>query len=75
MYYKVATTMIASGTILALAPTASDFIQGWQMAEAISGQAVADPSGFFRQPLEESYRVGAWILGSAMIGLGITRGW
>jgi hypothetical protein len=70
-----AIVLIVCGTFLALAPSVSNFIQGWQVAEAISGRPLVNTTGFFRQPLEESYSVGAWLLGRAMVGLGIIRGW
>jgi hypothetical protein len=70
-----AIVLIVCGTFLALAPSASDFIQGLKVAEALSGRSHANPSGFYRQPLEESYRIGTWLLGGSMVGLGLIRGW
>jgi hypothetical protein len=70
-----AIVLIVCGTLLALAPSASDFIQGLQVAEALSGHSPANPSGFYRQPLEESYRIGTWLLGGSMVGLGLIGGW
>jgi hypothetical protein len=74
MRNNIAIVLILCGTVLALAPSASDFLQGWQMAQALSEPASATASGFFRQPLEETYRIGTWILGGTMVGLGILFG-
>jgi hypothetical protein len=71
----LAIVLIVCGTFLALAPSASDFIQGLEVAKALSGRSPAHPSGFYRQPLEESYRIGTWLLGGSMVGLGLIRGW
>ena len=70
-----AIALIVCGTLLALAPVASDFIQGLEVAEALSGRSPAQPSGFYRQSLEESYRIGTWLLGGSMASLGLIRGW
>jgi hypothetical protein len=70
-----AIALIVCGTILALAPVVSDFIQGLAVAEAMSGRSPREPSGFYRQPLEESYRIGTWLLGGSMAGLGLISGW
>jgi hypothetical protein len=74
MRNHIAIVLILCGTVLALAPSASDYLQGWQMAQAMSEPASATASGFFRQPLEETYRIGTWILGGTMVGLGILFG-
>jgi hypothetical protein len=68
-----AIALIVCGTLLALAPIASDLIQGLEIAEALSARSPVHPSGFYRQPLEESYRIATWLLGGSMIGLGLIR--
>jgi hypothetical protein len=75
MRKSLAIVLIVCGTFLALAPSASEFIQGLEVAKALSGRSPAHPSGFYRQPLEECYRLGTWLLGGSMVGLGIIRGW
>ena len=67
--------LIVCGTFLAAAPVASDFLQGQQIAQSIADQTALQGTTYFRQPLEESYRVATWILGVALIGLGIIKGW
>jgi hypothetical protein len=74
MRNNVAIALIICGTVLSLAPSASDLLQGWQMAQALSEPASATASRFFPQPLEETYRIGTWILGGTMVGLGIIFG-
>jgi hypothetical protein len=71
----IAIALIVCGTLLALAPILSDCIQGLEIAKALSGRWPIYPSGFYRQPLEESYRIATWLLGGSMIGLGFTSGW
>jgi hypothetical protein len=74
MRNNTAIALILCGTVLALAPSASEIIQGWQMAQALSEPMSATASAFFRQPLEETYRIGTWILGGSMVGLGVIFG-
>jgi hypothetical protein len=62
--------LIVCGTFLALASSAFDFIQDLEVAEALSKRSPA-PSGFYRQPLEESYRIATWLLGGSMVGLAL----
>ena len=67
--------LIVCGTLLALAPIASDIVQAQQLAEFASQRPDFNGPAFFRQPLDENYRLGSWVLGIAMISLGIIRGW
>jgi hypothetical protein len=67
----VAIVLIVCGTLLASAPAVSDFLQAREVAQQLSDKAATAQRTFFRQPLEEGYRVGSWILGGAMISLGI----
>jgi hypothetical protein len=73
MRHFVATILIVCGTLLALAPFVSDTLQGWRIADALAGRIADTPFGFFRQPLDETYRLGTWIVGGAMIAVGIVR--
>jgi hypothetical protein len=75
MHKCTAIALIVCGTLLVLAPIGSDFIQGLEIAEALSGRSPVHLSGFYRQPLEESYRIATWLLGGSMVALGLTRGW
>jgi len=75
MRHLIALVLIVCGTVLAMAPVASEFVQREQIAEIASRQDQAGPIKFVPQPLEETYRVGGWILGAAMIGLGIIGVW
>jgi hypothetical protein len=70
----VAIILIVCGTLLASAPIVSDFAQAIVVRQALAESQAPGAPHFFRQPLEESYRLGCWILGAAMIGLGIIRG-
>jgi len=71
----VAVILIVCGTLLASAPFVSDFAQTVVIKQALAEPpATGVPAHFFRQPLEESYRLGCWILGGAMISLGIIGG-
>ena len=74
MRNNIAIVLVLCGTILALAPEVSDFMQGWRMAQAMSEPVSATASGFFRQPLEQSYRIGTWNLGGTLVGFGIVFG-
>jgi hypothetical protein len=74
MRHFVAVTLIACGTLLASAPIGSDFAQALIVRETLAESPAAGGLHFFRQPLEESYRLGCWILGGTMIGLGIIGG-
>jgi hypothetical protein len=67
--------LILCGTLLALAPIGSDFVQGRQIAEFVSQDVDLSGKPFFRQPLDENYRLASWVLGIAMISLGIIKGW
>jgi hypothetical protein len=71
----VAIVLIVCGTLLAMAPAASNFLQGQEIAEYLARQHTVGPLRFVPQPLEEAYRLGAWILGAGMIGLGIIGAW
>ncbi len=75
MRHFVALGLIVCGTLLALAPVASEFLQRDAIAEMAAQQVQIAPMKFVAQPLEESYRLGAWVLGAAMIGLGIIGSW
>ena len=46
MRKNAAIALIVCGTLLVLALVASDFIQGLEVAEALSGRSPAHPSGF-----------------------------
>jgi hypothetical protein len=70
----VAIVLIVCGTVLAAAPIVSDVVQATQVSEYLTKLGSAAGRQFFRQPLEESYRLGCWILGGAMISLGIIGG-
>jgi hypothetical protein len=67
----VAILLIVCGTLLAIAPIVSDFAQAVVISQALGEPRVPGTPFFFRQPLEESYRLGCWILGGTMISLGI----
>jgi hypothetical protein len=69
-----AIALIFCGTILTLAPTASDLVQGFTVAKALSARPPGHPFAFYRQPLEESYRVGTWLLGGSMVVFGLAVG-
>jgi hypothetical protein len=73
MRHFVTTSLIVCGTLLALAPFVSDTLQGWRIADALAGRVADSPFGFFRQPLDELYLVGAWVIGGAMITVGIVQ--
>lgn len=75
MRHYVATVLIFCGTVLALAPTASDYLQERELAQLESRQELVGSHTFIRQPLGEEYRIGAWLLGGGMICLGILGGW
>jgi hypothetical protein len=74
MRAHVAIILIVCGTLLASAPVVSDFAQAVVIRQALAEPQASGPRHFFKQPLEESYRLGCWILGGAMIGLGIIGG-
>jgi hypothetical protein len=73
MRHYIAPSLIVCGSLLALAPFVSDTLQGWRIADALAGRIADNPFGFFRQPLDETYLLGTWIIGGAMITVGIVR--
>ena len=74
MRYLIAIVLIVCGTLLAMAPTASEYLQGEQISQMLAERADSVGTPFFRQPLDEEYRVGGWLLGGAMICLGAMQG-
>jgi hypothetical protein len=72
MRFYVAVVLVLCGTLMAIAPIASDFIQNQQIAELVSHGAEWT---YVRPPLKDDFCVASWIMGGAMIGLGIIRGW
>ena len=71
----LAIVLIVCGTLLALAPSASNYLQGREMSEYLAQREDVRGVLFFRQPMGDEYRLGAWILGGVMIGLGALAGW
>ena len=72
MRIYVATVLVLCGTLMAIAPIASDFIQNQQIVDLVSNGGVWT---YVRPPLKDDFCVASWVLGGAMIGLGIIRGW
>jgi len=70
----VAVSLIVCGTLLSLTPSVSEYLQGQQVAQFLSEHQDGAAWTFFRQPLDEEYRLAGWILGGTMIGLGILGG-
>jgi hypothetical protein len=70
----VAVGLIVCGTILALAPAASDYLQSRQIGEYLAAPSQPGAAKFMRQPVPEAFMVAGWILGGAMISLGIFGG-
>jgi hypothetical protein len=68
----VAIALVICGTLLAVAPAASVFLQEREIAQAVSQRGVTP---YVPQPLGEEYCLGSWMLGGAMIGFGIIGGW
>ncbi len=75
MRRQIALGLIICGTLLALAPVLSDFVQGLQMAQALGHDIAATDSTFLRQPLDGSFQVASWLMGGAMVTLGAVGGW
>ena len=72
MRIYVAVVLVVCGTLLAVAPIASDFIQNQQIVGLMSN---GGEWTYVSPPLNENFCVASWLMGGAMIGLGIISGW
>lgn len=74
MRSSVALGLIVCGTIFALAPSISDYLHGYQVAQFLTDRTIQSGITKIHTPFGETYRASAWVLGAAMIGLGSFAG-
>jgi hypothetical protein len=74
MRSSLAVTLVVCGTIFALVPVASDYFHGYQVSQFLTDRTIQSGITRIHQPLGETYRAAAWVLGSTMIGLGVAGG-
>jgi hypothetical protein len=70
MRSSVAITLIVCGTLFALFPSASDYLQGYQVSQFLADRTIRSGITKIHQPFGETFRAAAWVLGATMIGLG-----
>jgi hypothetical protein len=76
MRSSVAIALIVCGTLFALVPSASDYLQGYQVSQFLADRMVQPGVTRIHTPFGETYRASAWVLGAAMISLGaVSGGW
>jgi len=75
MRTEVTIVLVICGTLLVLAPPASDYFATQQAAKLLAAQHDFQSVHFGIQPMSETYRLGCWALGAAMIFVGIVGGW
>lgn len=71
MRYEVVTTLILCGTLLVLAPPISDYLARRQVVEVFVARTEFNNVTLNVEPLSSEYRLGCWILGAAMICIGV----
>ena len=69
MKTPLAITLIIVGAVLILAPVAADQLHESRVANVISRPGIT--SVRLGEPLSETYRLGCWLTGSAMIALAV----
>jgi hypothetical protein len=71
MRHEVAIALIICGTLLALAPPASDHFTNRLIAQLMAEQPDVISFSLNSKPMSSNYRFGCWALGAAMVGIGI----
>lgn len=71
---SVAVALIVCGTLFALMPSASDYFHGYQVSQFLTDRTIQSGITRIHQPFGETYRASAWVLGAAMISLGVVSG-
>ncbi len=75
MRHEVAIVLIICGTLLALAPPASDFLKERQATQVVLQREDITHWTISGTAMSSEYRFGCWALGAVMIGVGIYGGW
>jgi len=70
----VATALVVCGTLLALVPSISDYLHGYQVSQFLADRTIQTGVTVIHQPFGETFRASAWVLGISMIGLGAVSG-
>jgi hypothetical protein len=64
-------TLVVCGTLFALVPSISDLFHGYQVSQFLGDRIVQTGITRIHQPMGEVFRVAAWVLGAAMIGVAV----
>jgi hypothetical protein len=75
MRHEVAIVLIICGTLLALAPPASDYYNQREALQVLVDRPNLDDLHITFPQMSSEYRFGCWALGAAVIGVGIYGGW
>jgi hypothetical protein len=74
MRYHVAAALVVCGTLLALMPSLSDYLHGYQASQFLAERTIQTGVTRINQPMGATFRAAAWSLGASMIGLGALSG-